>query len=160
MKLEVYFVSLVIKNKEIQIKESEIFYLRDKNISLVNWSRTYIFLSYFNSTIWNRFCSNSFHKNFFFYLSKVAMDGGSPLSCHTNGRYELTGLVTFGTSCPHDQSPSLFTHVSKFSKWIRKNYLKLKRRRWLVSRNVEMSNCRMSNDVKTKYVDTLEKRIV
>jgi hypothetical protein len=41
------------------------------------------------------------------------MDGGSPLACNRNGRFELTGLVTFGTSCPHDRSPSLFTHVAR-----------------------------------------------
>jgi secreted trypsin-like serine protease len=60
--------------------------------------------------------------------SFVAMDGGSPLACNRNGRFELTGLVTFGTSCPHDRSPSLFTRVTAFSAWVRDNYLNMKRR--------------------------------
>lgn len=57
----------------------------------------------------------------------IAMDGGSPLACQRGkDQYELAGLVTFGTSCSQDQSPSLFTNVSKHTKWIREYYAKMK----------------------------------
>merc|ERR550532_1709165 len=60
----------------------------------------------------------------------IAMDGGSPLACKKGeNHYELGGLVTFGTSCSHDQSPSLFTNVSKHIKWIKENYEIMKRKR-------------------------------
>jgi len=60
----------------------------------------------------------------------IAMDGGSPLACKKGeNHYELGGLVTFGTSCSHDQSPSLFTNVSKHIKWIKENYDIMKRKR-------------------------------
>jgi len=60
----------------------------------------------------------------------IAMDGGSPLACKKDeNHYELGGLVTFGTSCSHDQSPSLFTNVSKHIKWIKENYEIMKRKR-------------------------------
>ncbi len=59
---------------------------------------------------------------------QIAMDGGSPLACQRDdGTYELAGLVTFGTSCSQDKSPSLFTNVSKHAAWIRRNYQTLKR---------------------------------
>ena len=58
---------------------------------------------------------------------QIAMDGGSPLAClRDKDHYELAGLVTFGTSCAQDQSPSLFTNVSKHTKWIKENYAKMK----------------------------------
>lgn len=60
----------------------------------------------------------------------IAMDGGSPLACKKDeNHYELGGLVTFGTSCSHDQSPSLFTNVSKHIKWIKDNYEVMKKKR-------------------------------
>jgi len=60
----------------------------------------------------------------------IAMDGGSPLACKRDeNHYELGGLVTFGTSCSHDQSPSLFTNVSKHIKWIKRNYEIMKKKR-------------------------------
>ena len=61
------------------------------------------------------------------------MDGGSPLAClRGKDQYELAGLVTFGTSCSHDRSPSLFTNVSKHVRWIKENYeiMKKKRNNW------------------------------
>ena len=60
----------------------------------------------------------------------IAMDGGSPLACQKDkDHFELAGLVTFGTSCSQDQSPSLFTNVSKHGQWIKANYESMKRKR-------------------------------
>ena len=60
----------------------------------------------------------------------MALDGGSPLACESDksGHYELAGLVTFGTSCSQDKSPSLFTNVSKYLEWIDQNYKKTRKR--------------------------------
>ena len=70
------------------------------------------------------------HNDFLVFHFQIAMDGGSPLACKKGeNHYELGGLVTFGTSCSHDQSPSLFTNVSKHIKWIKENYDIMKRKR-------------------------------
>ena len=65
-----------------------------------------------------------------FIQLQVALDGGSPLACEVDesGRYELAGLVTFGTSCSQDKSPSLFTNVSKYLRWIDENYKNTRKR--------------------------------
>ena len=61
-------------------------------------------------------------------IFQIAMDGGSPLACQRqDGIYELAGLVTFGTSCSQDKSPSLFTNVSKHSSWIKRNYVTMRK---------------------------------
>ena len=74
--------------------------------------------------------SEGFAFNLTFFYFQIAMDGGSPLACKKGeNHYELGGLVTFGTSCSHDQSPSLFTNVSKHIKWIKENYDIMKRKR-------------------------------
>ena len=66
----------------------------------------------------------------YFFHFQIAMDGGSPLAClRGKDQYELAGLVTFGTSCAHDRSPSLFTNVSKHVRWIKENYENMKKRR-------------------------------
>jgi len=52
----------------------------------------------------------------------VAMDGGSPLACESNGHYYLGGLVTFGTACGEDELPSMFVRVSEYVEWILTSY--------------------------------------
>ena len=71
-----------------------------------------------------------FYLNAVLCFIQVALDGGSPLACEKDkkGHYELAGLVTFGTSCSHDKSPSLFTNVSKYIRWINQNYKKSRKR--------------------------------
>lgn len=50
------------------------------------------------------------------------MDGGSPLSCKNEaGFHELSGLVTFGTSCEGSKEPTMFTNIGHYVDWIRKN---------------------------------------
>ena len=52
----------------------------------------------------------------------MAMDGGSPLACLLEDRYELAGIVTFGSSCGQDRNPSIFTRIQTYSTWITENY--------------------------------------
>jgi len=52
----------------------------------------------------------------------VAMDGGSPLACESNGHYYLGGLVTFGTACGQDEVPSMFVKVAEYVEWILQSY--------------------------------------
>lgn len=52
----------------------------------------------------------------------VAMDGGSPLACESNGHYYLGGMVTFGTACGEDEVPSMFVRVSEYVEWILASY--------------------------------------
>jgi len=55
----------------------------------------------------------------------MAMDGGSPLACQVGDRYEMAGIVSFGSSCGQDRNPSIFTRIQNYSEWIRTNYLAL-----------------------------------
>jgi len=46
-------------------------------------------------------------------------DGGSPLSCQqSDGRYELTGIVSWGYKCGQQDLPGLYAKVSNFVGWI------------------------------------------
>jgi len=55
----------------------------------------------------------------------VAMDGGSPLACESNGNYYLGGMVMFGTACGQDSVPSMFVRVSEYVEWILNSYATL-----------------------------------
>jgi len=55
----------------------------------------------------------------------VAMDGGSPLACESNGNYYLGGMVMFGTACGQDSVPSMFVRVSEYVEWILSSYATL-----------------------------------
>ncbi|XP_072210373.1 chymotrypsin-like elastase family member 2A [Excalfactoria chinensis] len=49
-------------------------------------------------------------------------DSGGPLNCQgTNGRWEVHGVVSFGSSlgCNYYRKPSVFTRVSAFDSWIK-----------------------------------------
>ncbi|XP_052086018.1 plasma kallikrein-like [Mytilus californianus] len=47
-------------------------------------------------------------------------DSGSPMSCKRNGRYYLTGIVSWGTEgCDKQGYPSVFTRVTSYVDWIK-----------------------------------------
>lgn len=47
-------------------------------------------------------------------------DSGSPMSCKHNGRYYLTGIVSWGTEgCDKKGYPSVFTRVTSYVDWIK-----------------------------------------
>jgi len=58
----------------------------------------------------------------------VAMDGGSPLACESDGHYYLGGMVMFGTACGQDSVPSMFVRVSEYVEWILSSYATLSER--------------------------------
>ena len=63
-----------------------------------------------------------------FAFFKVAMDGGSPLACESDGHYYLGGMVMFGTACGQDSVPSMFVRVSEYVEWILSSYATLSER--------------------------------
>jgi len=58
----------------------------------------------------------------------VAMDGGSPLACESDGHHYLAGMVTFGTACGKDSTPSVFVRVAEYVEWILRSYAALRPR--------------------------------
>jgi len=45
-------------------------------------------------------------------------DGGSPLVCERNGRYELVGLVAWGIGCAEESVPGVYVNVGSYSGWL------------------------------------------
>ena len=49
-------------------------------------------------------------------------DSGGPLLCRRDdGRFELTGIVSWSIGCASRNNPDVFTHVQYFSNWIAQN---------------------------------------
>eukprot|EP00112_Aurelia_sp_Birch-Aquarium-sp1_P005325 Seg1602.6 transcript_id=Seg1602.6/GoldUCD/mRNA.D3Y31 product="Plasma kallikrein" protein_id=Seg1602.6/GoldUCD/D3Y31 len=48
-------------------------------------------------------------------------DSGGPLSCARSGRYELNGIVSWGRGCARANSYGVYTKVSSYINWIKKN---------------------------------------
>lgn len=56
---------------------------------------------------------------FFFLLQG---DSGGPMSCSYDGKYYITGVVSWGSEdCKQKGYPSVFTRVTSYLNWINKH---------------------------------------
>jgi len=52
-------------------------------------------------------------------ISMVQGDSGGPMSVRReDGRYQLSGVISWGIGCAEKNQPGVYTRISKFKEWI------------------------------------------
>uniref|UniRef100_A0A2K5EC22 Peptidase S1 domain-containing protein n=1 Tax=Aotus nancymaae TaxID=37293 RepID=A0A2K5EC22_AOTNA len=67
-----------------------------------------------DSKRWDMICATNYGENL------CSGDSGGPLACEVEGGWILAGVLSWEKACAKAQNPGVYTRVTKYTKWIKK----------------------------------------
>ncbi|XP_032216474.1 putative serine protease 45 isoform X1 [Mustela erminea] len=96
-----------------ELQEAEVFIMDNKKCDQIYRKKSFL-PRLVPLVLGDMICATNYGENL------CSGDSGGPLACEVEGRWILAGVLSWEKSCAKAENPGVYTRVTKYSKWIRK----------------------------------------
>ncbi|XP_075851584.1 putative serine protease 45 [Microcebus murinus] len=96
-----------------ELQEAEVFIMDNKRCDRI-YHRKSIFPRVIRLVLKDMVCATNYGDNL------CNGDSGGPLACEVEGRWILAGVLSWEKACAKAENPGVYTRVTKYTKWIKK----------------------------------------
>ncbi|XP_007949978.1 putative serine protease 45 [Orycteropus afer afer] len=96
-----------------QLQEAEVFIMDNKRCDQI-YRKKSLFPRVIPLVLEDMICATNYGENLCYG------DSGGPLACEVGGKWILAGVMSWEKACAKAQNPGVYTRVTKYSQWIRK----------------------------------------
>ncbi|XP_009199200.1 putative serine protease 45 isoform X1 [Papio anubis] len=96
-----------------ELQEAEVFIMDNKRCDQ-HYHKKSFFPSVVPLVLGDMICATNYGENLCYG------DSGGPLACEVEGRWILAGVLSWEKACAKAQNPGVYTRVTKYTKWIKK----------------------------------------
>ncbi|XP_008571879.1 PREDICTED: serine protease 45 [Galeopterus variegatus] len=96
-----------------ELREAEVFIMDNKRCDRI-YHRNSLFTRAVPLVLGGMICATNYGENLCYG------DSGGPLACEVEGRWILAGVLSWEKACAKAQNPGVYTRVTRYTKWIKK----------------------------------------
>ncbi|XP_059244260.1 putative serine protease 45 [Mustela nigripes] len=96
-----------------ELQEAEVFIMDNKKCDQIYRKKSFL-PHLVPLVLGDMICATNYGENL------CSGDSGGPLACEVEGRWILAGVLSWEKACAKAENPGVYTRITKYSKWIRK----------------------------------------
>ncbi|XP_039084207.1 putative serine protease 45 isoform X2 [Hyaena hyaena] len=102
-----------VKQRFSELQEAEVFIMDNRRCDRI-YRRKSLAPRLIPLVLGDMICATNYRENL------CSGDSGGPLACEAEGMWILAGVLSWEKACARAQNPGVYTRVTKYSKWIKK----------------------------------------